>query len=94
MTNTTLRTLILIWLGWFLVLYGFQSLVGSRLGLLRPDHAVPGSSAETAATSNRGKIYLLEPFMNKQVAWDSEYYLGIAVGGYDDPQHPIIYYTF
>lgn len=24
--------------------------------------------------------------MNRQVAWDSEYYLGIAVGGYDDPE--------
>jgi hypothetical protein len=23
--------------------------------------------------------------MNRQVAWDSEYYVGIAVGGYDDP---------
>jgi hypothetical protein len=52
---------------------------------MRPDPAVPWSKSETAATSNRGKIYLLEPFMNKQVAWDSEYYLGIAVGGYDDP---------
>jgi len=29
-----------------------------------------------------------EPFMNDQVAWDSEYYLAIAVGGYDDPRSP------
>jgi hypothetical protein len=58
----------------------------ARLGVLRPDHAVPWSRTETAATSNRGKIYLLEPFMNRQVAWDSEYYVGIAVGGYDDPR--------
>jgi hypothetical protein len=80
----TLRTLALIWLGWFMVLYAFQSIVVSRLGLLRPDLAVPWTRTETLASSNRGKIYLLEPFMNKQVAWDSEYYLGIAVGGYDD----------
>ena len=26
--------------------------------------------------------------MNNQVAWDSEYYLAIAVGGYDDPRAP------
>lgn len=86
MSKTSLRTLIWIWLGWFLVLYGFQSVVVSRLGILRPDLAVSWSRTETAATSNRGKIYLLDPFMNKQVAWDSEYYVGIAVGGYDDPK--------
>jgi hypothetical protein len=86
MTQTTLRTLILIWLGWFLVLYGFQWLVTARLGVLRPDFAVPWSSQETTALSNRGKIYLLEPFMNRQVAWDSEYYVGIAVAGYADPR--------
>jgi hypothetical protein len=84
--KTTLRTLILIWLGWFIVLYGFQWLVTARLGILRPDFAVPWSSTETTALSNRGKIYLLDPFMNRQVAWDSEYYVGIAVGGYDDPR--------
>ncbi len=26
--------------------------------------------------------------MNDQVAWDSEYYLSIAIGGYDDPRSP------
>lgn len=86
MPKTTQRTLVIVWLGWFLVLYGFQWLVTSRLGLMRPDLAVPWSRTETMATSNRGKIYLLEPFMNRQVAWDSEYYVGIAVGGYDDPE--------
>jgi hypothetical protein len=86
MSRKTLRTLILVWLGWFVVLYGFQWLVTTRLGILRPDFAVPWSSTETTALSNRGKIYLLEPFMNRQVAWDSEYYVGIAVGGYDDPR--------
>lgn len=30
--------------------------------------------------------YLNDPFLNEHVAWDSEYYLSIAVGGYDDPQ--------
>jgi hypothetical protein len=86
MPKNTLRTLILIWLGWFLVLYGFQWLVTARLGVLRPDFAVPWSSQETTALSNRGKIYLLDPFMNRQVAWDSEYYVGIAVAGYADPR--------
>ncbi|MCL4871290.1 MAG: hypothetical protein KJ063_20200 [Anaerolineae bacterium] len=85
MINKTTRSLIGIWLGWFIILYGFQWVVTARLGVLRPDLAVSWSRTETAANSNRGKIYLLEPFMNRQVAWDSEYYVGIAVGGYDDP---------
>jgi hypothetical protein len=80
-----LRALIVIWLGWFIVLYGFQALVTTRLGLQRPDHAVVWSATETLPSSNDGKIYLNEPSLNRQVAWDSEYYLGIAVGGYDDP---------
>ena len=80
------RTLALMWLGWFLVIYAFQSLVSMRLDIQRPDYAVPWTPSETGRFSNKGKIYLLEPFLNKQVAWDSEYYVGIAVGGYDDPE--------
>jgi hypothetical protein len=83
--NATLRTIILIWLGWFIVLYGFQWLVTTRLEIGRPDYAVSWTESETKKFSNKGKVYLLEPFMNRQVAWDSEYYVGIAVGGYDDP---------
>lgn len=80
-----LHTLVLIWLAWFVVLYAFQWLVTTRLSVNRPDHAVSWSASETLPSSNAGKIYLLEPFLNRQVAWDSEYYVGIAVGGYDDP---------
>ncbi len=83
--SPALRTLLPLWLGWFLILYGFQALTQARFEMSRPDFAVPWSEFETKADSNKGKIYLLEPFMNAQVAWDSEYYLGIAVGGYDDP---------
>jgi hypothetical protein len=82
--NSTLRNIVFIWLGWFIVLYGFQWLVTMRLDIGRPDYAVPWTQSETKKSSNKGKIYLLEPFMNRQVAWDSEYYVGIAVGGYDD----------
>lgn len=78
-------TLLLLWSGWWFILYGFQLLVTSRLDIGRPDFAVPWTPSETSKFSNKGKIYLLEPFMNQLVAWDSEYYLGIAVGGYEDP---------
>jgi hypothetical protein len=86
----TLRTLILIWVAWFAVLFAFQWLVTTRLSVNRPDHAVSWSAAETLPSSNAGKIYLLEPFLNRQVAWDSEYYVGIAVAGYDDPAAGVV----
>lgn len=76
----TLTTLL-----WSLVVIGFQWIVSTRLALVPPDLAVSWTKSETMPSSNDGKIYLLEPFMNRQVAWDSEYYIGIAVGGYDDP---------
>jgi hypothetical protein len=75
-----------IWLGWFLILYGFQRLATARLEVQRPDTAVIWSQYLTREDSERRSVYLQEPFLNDQVAWDSEYYLGIAVGGYDDPR--------
>ncbi|MBL8055529.1 MAG: hypothetical protein JNK29_02470 [Anaerolineales bacterium] len=85
-----LRTLILIWLGWFVVLYAFQAVVPQRLTLRRPDFAAEWTAGETAANSQNNKPYLLEPFLNAQVSWDSEYYLSIALGGYDDPAMRLI----
>jgi hypothetical protein len=83
--NKMLCNLILLWAAWFAILYSFQWLVTTRLAVSRPDYAVQWSANDTQQDSNKGKIYLEEPFLNRQVAWDSEYYLGIAVGGYDDP---------
>jgi hypothetical protein len=84
--KSNLRTLVLIWLGWFVVLYSFQAIVEMRVRIARPDYAVEWAPPFTMLGSDAGKIYLLEPYLNRQVAWDSEYYLGIAVGGYDDPK--------
>jgi hypothetical protein len=91
MSTKSLRTLIFIWLGWFIVLFGFQWLVTTRLQVERPDRAVFWSATETNKNSNKGKIYLLEPFLNRQVAWDSEYYVGITVAGYNDPAAGVAY---
>jgi len=83
--SPAIRNLILIWLSWALIVIGFQTLVQERLQPNRPDRATEWTPNETARTSQRGKIYLLEPFMNNQVSWDSEFYLSIATAGYDDP---------
>lgn len=85
MTKSTLYNITLLWLAWIVIILSFQWIVTARLEVQRPDLAVFWTKSQTRPDSNEGKIYLLEPFMNRQVAWDSEYYVGIAVGGYDDP---------
>ncbi len=86
MNKKTITTIVIIWLGWFILLYGFQWLVTMRFAVVRPDRAVLWSAPLTIASAKNRSVYLMDPFMNNQVAWDSEYYIGIAVGGYDDPK--------
>jgi hypothetical protein len=88
MKNSTVRNLVLIWLAWALIVIGFQALATARLQPTWPDRAQDWTTNETGPGYQKNRTYLLEPFMNNQVAWDSEYYLGIAVGGYDDPLVP------
>ncbi|MCU0515078.1 MAG: hypothetical protein MUE40_21185 [Anaerolineae bacterium] len=84
MTATT-RHIVLLWLAWALILIGFQRLADWRYQPDRPDEAVEWTGRETTRNAQRDKPYLMEPFLNQQVSWDSEFYLSIAVGGYDDP---------
>lgn len=86
MKKSSLRTILLIWLAWALIVIGFQALATSRLQPQWPDRAQEWTESFTGPNYQVGHPYLLDPFMNDQVAWDSEYYLGIAVGGYDDPR--------
>src|SRR5690606_30094094 len=76
---------VVMWALRFVGLVAFQALVAARRGLIRPDHALFWTADETMALSQRGKPTLLDPFMNAHVAWDSEFYLSIALNGYDDP---------
>jgi len=64
----------------------FQGIVNARFQPDRPDYATEWTQYETTKNSQKDKDFLTEPFMNFQVAWDSEFYVGIAVGGYDDPR--------
>jgi hypothetical protein len=84
-SKKSLRTLIIIWLAWAAILIVFQNLVPRRLALRKPDYVLEWTPSETDRNSQNGKPYLIEPFMNQQVSWDSEYYLSIANGGYEDP---------
>lgn len=88
MNKTAFRNIVLIWLAWVLIVIGFQALATARFQPQWPDRAQEWVRDFTTKKYQQGHAYLLDPFMNDQVAWDSEYYLGTATGGYDDPRIP------
>jgi hypothetical protein len=77
--------LILIWLTWAVILSAFQFWVTQRIDLTQPDSVLWWTASETNRDLKGADLYLREPFLNEHVAWDSEYYLSIAMNGYDDP---------
>jgi hypothetical protein len=79
------RAIFFLWLGWAVIMLLYNVIVPARLALERPDRALVWTATETLAGSQAGKDYLNEPTLNRHVSWDSEYYLAIAVGGYEDP---------
>ncbi|HET6597730.1 MAG TPA: mannosyltransferase family protein [Anaerolineales bacterium] len=84
------RRIALIWLAWVILLIAFQAWMHARIMPQWPDRALSWTTEVTVPNYQQGQKYLVEPFMNNQVAWDSEYYLAIAVGGYDDPATDLI----
>jgi hypothetical protein len=77
-----------MWLAWAIIVIVFQAWSTARLVPEYPDRAQDWTTRFTNKGYQDGHVYLLDPFMNDQVAWDSEYYLAIAIGGYDDPRSP------
>jgi len=82
------RVILFTWIAWVLIVIAFQALATARISPKYPDYAQEWTTNSTKEGYQKGHAFLLEPFMNHQVAWDSEYYLAIAVGGYDDPRTP------
>lgn len=83
--NPNHRIVLGIWFGWALIMLGYHVFVPARFTVKPPDYALEWTSAETRPGSQNGKIFLNEPFLNRHVSWDSEYYLAIAVSGYEAP---------
>lgn len=86
MRQSPVRKIILLWLAWLVILFTYQAAVTARYAAQKPDHVLPWTAALTDEQTLAKRRYLSEPFMNAQVGWDSEFYLSIAVQGYDDPQ--------
>jgi Gpi18-like mannosyltransferase len=87
---TSTRTIVLVWLAWAILVVSFQAWISARITPQWPDRALTWTTQVTVPGYQQGQKYLVEPFMNNQVAWDSEYYLAIAVGGYDDPATDVV----
>ncbi len=82
--NAMTRKIILLWLCWAAIIFVYQEMVPARFDIVRPDYAVPWTYSETLKTSQMDKPFLIEPFLNTHVSWDSEFYVQQTVSSQDD----------
>jgi hypothetical protein len=76
---------VLVWLGWAALLLGYQAFVQARYDLVRPDRVLDWTASWTNADAAKRHPYLQSPVMKGHAAWDSEFYISIALHGYEDP---------
>jgi Mannosyltransferase (PIG-V) len=76
--------LVSIWLTWAVCLLAFQELVAARLEPERPDRVLGWTARHTTDDRFEAHPYLGGPTLNTHVSFDSEYYLSIALVGFDD----------
>ena len=77
--------MVLVWLGWAALLLGYQAFVQARYDLVRPDRVLDWTASWTNADAAKRHPYLQSPVMKGHAAWDSEFYISIALHGYEDP---------
>jgi hypothetical protein len=83
--------IVAVWAAWLIILCGFQAIVAARIEPRRPDAVLawtPSFTQSSTSSANGSGCHprLSDPAMNEHVSFDSEYYISIAVAGYDDPQ--------
>ena len=83
--------IVFLWAAWLAIICAFQIGIEARVQPARPDNTLAWTQYETAdgfpvAAGPGCRPYLADPNMNEHVAFDSEYYISIAIGGYDNPQ--------
>ncbi len=87
------KTLILLWIGWSLALILFQAALVSRFKIEKPDRLFKWTEQLTLATNSTEKDgFFKKAFLNTHIAWDSIFYLDIALKGYKDGSIFSIYY--
>ena len=89
--NLDVARIVAVWAAWLVILCAFQAIVAMRIEPKRPDAVLAWtpSFTQSSTSSSAGSgchPRLSDPTMNEHVSFDSEYYISIAVAGYDDPQ--------
>jgi len=79
------RHIVVVWLGWAAIMLGFQAFALARLDLARPDRTLDWTATWTNADALQRHFYLKTPILGGHAAWDSEFYISIALHGYEDP---------
>ena len=82
---TPFRAVALIWLGWAVLMMAFQGWVLTRFDVDRPDTVFDWTQTWTNDDSAARHPYLQNPVLSGHTAWDSEFYISIALFGYEDP---------
>ncbi|MDX2140868.1 MAG: hypothetical protein SF123_22480 [Chloroflexota bacterium] len=72
--------LTVLWAGTMVILISLMGLVGVRFQLQYPDMFADWTIEQSLPEAQR--YYIADPFLNPFVAFDSEYYLAIAINGY------------
>lgn len=81
----SVRQIVLVWLGWAAIMLGFQAFALARFDLARPDRTLDWTATWTNADAPERHFYLNTPLLKGHAAWDSEFYISIALHGYEDP---------
>ena len=74
------RWLVWLWLGWAALMLGYAAIAPDRFQPIRPDTSTSWTETQTRVP---------EPDdvpLARHVAWDSTFYVSIALRGYDDPR--------
>lgn len=82
--RSSISFLVSLWFAWVVILLGYQAIAVSRYSIVRPDTVLPWTARDTQPNS-ADRSLLNDPILPPQVAWDSEFYLAIALYGYDAP---------
>ena len=85
LTRSPLRAVVLVWLGWAVLLLGYQAFVQARYDLVRPDRVLDWTASWTNADAAKRHPYLQGDVLKGHAAWDSEFYISLALHGYEDP---------
>jgi hypothetical protein len=88
--STDVTRILLLWAAWLAIICAFQIVVDARFQPAKPDSVLAWTPRETGAgypvaAGPNCRPLLADANMNEHVAYDSEYYIAIATGGYDDP---------